>query len=44
MAHFTEIALIILTVSVFLFICLHVLLDIYADIRDRLMRKGGKHE
>ncbi len=43
-AHFTEIALIILTVSVFLFICLHVLLDIYADIRDRLLRKGGKHE
>jgi hypothetical protein len=43
-AHFTEIALIILTVSVFLFICLHVLLDIYADIRDRLFRKGGSHE
>jgi hypothetical protein len=43
-AHFTEIALILLTVSVFLFICLHVLLDIYADIRDRLLRKGGKHE
>ena len=43
-AHFTEIALIILTVSVFLFICIHVLLDIYADIRDRLFRKGGSHE
>ncbi len=44
-SHFTEIALIILTVSVFLFICLHVLLDIYADIRDRLFRKkGGSHE
>lgn len=44
-AHFTEIALILLTVGVFLFICLHVLLDIYADIRDRLFRKkGGSHE
>ena len=43
-AHFTEIALIILTVSVFLFICIHVLLDIYADIRDRLVKKGGNHE
>jgi hypothetical protein len=45
-AHFTEIALIILTVSVFLFICIHVLLDIYADVRDRLFRKGkgGGHE
>ena len=43
-AHFTEIALIILTVSVFLFICIHVLLDIYADVRDRLFRKGGNHE
>jgi hypothetical protein len=30
---------------VFAFICIHVLLDIYADIRDRLFRKGGgKHE
>jgi hypothetical protein len=43
-AHFTEIALIILTVSVFLFICIHVLLDIYADVRDRLFRKGDNHE
>ncbi len=43
-AHFTEISLIILTVSVFLFICIHVLLDIYADVRDRLLRKGGGHE
>ena len=45
-AHFTEITLIILTVSVFLFICIHVLLDIYADVRDRLFRKGkgGSHE
>ena len=43
-AHFTEIALIILTVSVFAFICLHVLLDIFADIRDRLFKKGGSHE
>jgi hypothetical protein len=43
-AHITEITLIILTVSVFLFICVHVLLDIYADIRDRLFRKGGNHE
>ena len=43
-AHYAEIILIILTVSVFAFICIHVLLDIYADIRDRLFRKGGKHE
>lgn len=43
-AHFTELALIILTMSVFAFICIHVLLDIIADIRDRLFRKGGKHE
>jgi hypothetical protein len=43
-AHFAEITLIILTVSVFAFICIHVLLDIIADIRDRLFRKGGKHE
>jgi hypothetical protein len=43
-AHYAEITLIILTVSVFAFICIHVLLDIYADIRDRLFRKGGNHE
>lgn len=43
-AHFTEIGLIILTVSTFLFICMHVLLDIIAEIRDRLFRKGGNHE
>ena len=43
-AHFTEIALIFLTVGVFIFICVHVLLDIFADIRDRLFRKGGGHE
>jgi len=43
-AHFTEIALIILTVSVFIFICVHVLLDIFAEIRERLFRKGGRHE
>ncbi len=43
-AHFTELALIVLTISVFVFICIHVLLDIIADIRDRLFRKGGKHE
>ena len=43
-AHFTELALIVLTIGVFAFICIHVLLDIYADIRDRLFRKGGKHE
>lgn len=43
-AHFTEIALIILTVSVFLFICLHVLLSIFGEIRDRLFKKGGSHE
>ncbi len=43
-AHFTELALIVLTISVFVFICAHVLLDIIADIRDRLFRKGGTHE
>ena len=43
-AHFAEIALIILTVGTFIFIIIHVLLDIYADIRDRLFRKGGNHE
>ena len=42
-AHFTEIALIILTVGTFMFIITHVLLDIFADIRDRLFRKGGDH-
>jgi len=43
-SHFTEIALILLTVSVFIFIVVHVLLDIYADVRDRLFKKGGSHE
>jgi hypothetical protein len=43
-AHFTELALIVLTMGVFAFICIHVLLDIIADIRDRLFRKGGKHD
>ncbi len=43
-AHFTELALIVLTMSVFAFICMHVLLDIFADIRDRLFRKGDGHE
>lgn len=42
-AHWTEIGLILLTVGTFIFIIVHVLLDIYADIRDRLFRKGGKH-
>ncbi len=43
-AHYAEITLILLTVSVFLFICIHVLLDIFADIRDRVFRKGGHNE
>jgi len=43
-AHFAELALIILTMGTFAFICIHVLLDIFADIRERLFRKGGKHE
>lgn len=43
-AHWTEIALIILTMSVFIFICAHVVLDIFAEVRDRLFRKGGSHE
>jgi hypothetical protein len=43
-AHFTELALIVLTMGVFVFICTHVLLDIFADVRDRLFRKGDKHE
>lgn len=42
-AHWAEIGLILLTVGTFIFIIIHVLLDIYADIRDRLFRKGGKH-
>ena len=42
-AHWTEIGLIVLTVGVFIFIIIHVLLDIFADIRDRLFRKGGDH-
>jgi hypothetical protein len=42
-AHYAEIGLIILTVGTFFFIIIHVLLDIYADIRDRLFRKGGSH-
>jgi hypothetical protein len=43
-AHYTEIGLILLTVGTFLFICIHVLLDIFADIRERLFRKGKNHE
>ena len=42
-AHFAEIGLILLTLGTFAFIITHVLLDIYADIRDRLFRKGGGH-
>jgi hypothetical protein len=42
-AHWTEIGLILLTVGTFIFIIIHVLLDIYADVRDRLFRKGGNH-
>ncbi len=42
-AHYAEIGLILLTVGTFAFIIIHVLLDIYADIRDRLFRKGGGH-
>ncbi len=43
-AHYAEIGLIILTISVFIFIIVHVVLDIFAEIRDRLFRKGGSHE
>lgn len=42
-AHFAEISLILLTLGTFVFIIIHVLLDIFADIRDRLFRKGGSH-
>jgi len=42
-AHFAEIGLIFLTVGTFMFIITHVLLDIFADIRKRLFRKGGDH-
>jgi hypothetical protein len=42
-AHWAEIGLILLTLGTFVFIIVHVLLDIYADIRDRLFRKGGSH-
>lgn len=43
-AHYSEIALILLTMGTFIFIITHVFLDIYADVRDRLFRKGNKHE
>ncbi len=43
-AHFTELALIVLTMGVFVFICIHVLLDIIADIREKVFKKGGGHE
>lgn len=43
-AHYTEMGLIILTLSVFTFIIVHVVLDLYSEIRDRLFRKGGSHE
>lgn len=43
-AHWTELGLIVLTGSVFIFICVHVLLDIFAEIRERLFKKGGSHE
>ena len=42
-AHIAEIGLIILTVGTFMFSIIHVLLDIFADIRDRLFRKGDHH-
>ncbi|HTF99396.1 MAG TPA: hypothetical protein VK654_02270 [Nitrospirota bacterium] len=43
-AHFIEISLVILTVSTFIFIIIHVMLEIITDIRERVSRKGGKHE
>ncbi len=43
-SHYTEIGLIILTVGVFVFIFVHVFLNIYAEIRDRLIGKGGSHD
>lgn len=37
--HYTEIALILLTLGVFSFIVLHVLLEAYSDIRDAVFRR-----
>jgi hypothetical protein len=41
--HYTEKALIVLLLSVFAFIIVHVLLEAFSDIRDAIFRKGG-HE
>jgi hypothetical protein len=41
--HYTEKALIVLLLSVFAFIIIHVLLEAFSDIRDAIFRKGG-HE
>jgi formate-dependent nitrite reductase cytochrome c552 subunit len=38
--HYTEKALIILLLSTFAFIVIHVLLEVFADIRDAIFRKG----
>jgi hypothetical protein len=43
-ARFTEIAMILLTISVVAFVGVHVLLDIIANIRDHLFRDGDDHE
>jgi hypothetical protein len=43
-AHWSEIGLIVLTVGTFAFIIIHVLADLYSEIRQRLFKKGGNHE
>jgi hypothetical protein len=37
--HYTEIALILLTMGVFAFIVIHVILEAFSDIRDAINRK-----
>jgi len=43
-AHYTEKGLIVLVLGTFAFIFFHVILNVYADIRDWIFRKGGGHE
>lgn len=41
--HYTEKALILLTIGVFAFVVSHVLLEAFSDIRDAIFRKGRDH-
>lgn len=42
--HYAEIALIILTISVFAFVVIHVILEAYSDIRDTFFRRKKEVE